>query len=177
MESELAFPCNRGINLFSEFLSELAIAFDCSAVQLLLLSSPASLLSCKCWFQEHSLINCLHSNLHLRIGFPGNSTCDQGKGLPGEDSSVQLSSVWLFVTPWIAAHQASLYHQTVCSTHIHWFDDAIQPSHPLSPPSPLPLSLSWNQSLFQWVSYLHQVAKVLELQYQSFQWIFRTDFL
>ena len=62
-------------------------------------------------------------------------------------------------------------------THVHWVDDAIQLSHPLSSPSAL--NLSQHQGLFQWVSFLHQVAKVLEfrLQHQSFQWIFRVDFL
>ena len=46
-------------------------------------------------------------------------------------------------------------------------------------PSPPALNLSQNQSLFKWVSFSHQVAKVLEFQHQhqSFQWIFRTDFL
>ena len=62
-------------------------------------------------------------------------------------------------------------------THEHWFSDAIQPSLPLSPPSPPALSLSQHWGLFKWNSFLHQVAKVLELQHQSFQWIFRTDFL
>ena len=64
-------------------------------------------------------------------------------------------------------------------THVHWFDDAIQPSHPLSSPSPPFLSLSQHQGFFKWVSSLHQVSKVLEfqLQHQSFQWTFRTDFL
>ena len=64
-------------------------------------------------------------------------------------------------------------------THVHWVDDAIQPSHPLLPPSPPPLNPSQHQGLFQWVSSSHQVAKVLELQlqHQSVQWIFRTDFL
>ena len=62
-------------------------------------------------------------------------------------------------------------------THVHWVGDAIQPSHPLSSPSPPAFSLSQHQGLFQWVSSLHQVAKVLELQHQSFQWIFRSDFL
>ena len=64
-------------------------------------------------------------------------------------------------------------------THVHWVGDAIQPSHPLSSPSPLAFNLSQHQGLFQWVSSSHQVAKVLEfqLQHQSFQWIFRTDFL
>ena len=50
-------------------------------------------------------------------------------------SSVQsLSRVWLFVTPWIAARQASL---EFTQTHVHRVCDAIQPSHPLSSPSPL----------------------------------------
>ena len=55
--------------------------------------------------------------------------------------------------------------------------------HPTSSSSVLPFSscfnLSQHQSLFQWVSSSHQVAKVLELQlqHQSFQWIFRVDFL
>ena len=57
--------------------------------------------------------------------------------------------------------------------------DAIQPSHPLSSPSPHTFNLSQHQGLFQGVSSLHQVAEVLEfrLQHQSFQCIFRTDFL
>ena len=62
--------------------------------------------------------------------------------------------------------------------HVHWISDAIQPPHPLLPSSPLILNLPQHQGLFQWVSCLHQVAKVLEpqLQHQSFQWIFRVDF-
>ena len=48
--------------------------------------------------------------------------------------------------------------------HVHWIGDATQPSHPLSSPSPPALNLSQNQSLFKWVSSLHQVAKVLEFQ-------------
>ena len=64
-------------------------------------------------------------------------------------------------------------------THSHRVGDAIQPSHPLLSPSPPAFNLSQHQGLFQWVSSVHQVAKVLEfqLQHQSFQWIFRTDFL
>ena len=62
---------------------------------------------------------------------------------------------------------------------VHWVSDAIQPSHPLSSPSPPAFNLSQHQGLFKWVSCSHQVAKVLELQlyHQSFQWIFRTDCL
>ena len=64
-------------------------------------------------------------------------------------------------------------------THVHWVDDAIQPSHPLSTPSPPTFTLSQHQGLLKWVSSLHQVAKVLEFQIQHklFQWIFRTIFI
>ena len=57
--------------------------------------------------------------------------------------------------------------------------DAIQPSHPLSSPSPPDLNPSKHQCLFRWVTFLHQVAKVLEfqLQHQSYQWTPRTDLL
>ena len=64
-------------------------------------------------------------------------------------------------------------------THVHQVGDAIQPSHPLSSPSPPAPNPSQHQGLFQWVNSSHEVAKVLEfqLQHQSFQKIFRTDFL
>ena len=62
-------------------------------------------------------------------------------------------------------------------THVHLVGDAIQPSHPLSSPSSPAFNLSQHQGLFKWVSFSHQLSKVLELQHQSFQWIFRTDFL
>ena len=71
-----------------------------------------------------------------------------------------------------------IHHQLPESTqtHVHWVGDAIQPSHPLSFPSPPALNLSQHQGLFKWVSSSHQVTKVLEfqLQYQSFQWTPRT---
>ena len=53
-------------------------------------------------------------------------------------------------------HQLSEFTQT----HVHWVSAAIQPSHPLSSPSPPALNLSQHQSIFKWVSSLHQVAKV-----------------
>ena len=64
-------------------------------------------------------------------------------------------------------------------THVNPISDAIQPFHLLLSPSPPAFSPSQHQGLFQWVSSSHQVAMVLELQLQheSFQWIFRTDFL
>ena len=92
-------------------------------------------------------------------------------------SSVQLlSRVWLFATPWTAAYQASL------SITNSWSLIKLLSIKPLIPSNHCPLlllpSIFPSISLFKWVSSLHQVAKVLEfqLQHQSFQWIFRTDF-
>ena len=50
--------------------------------------------------------------------------------------------------------------------HVHRICDVIQPSHPLMPSSPSALNLSQNQGLLQWVSYLYQMTKILELQFQ-----------
>ena len=96
-----------------------------------------------------------------------------------EPVQFSLSHVRLFATPWTAACQASLSitNSQFTQTHVHWVGDAIQPSHPLSPPSPPTFSLSQHQGLFQWVNTSHEVAKVLEfqLQHQSFQWTPRAD--
>ena len=85
---------------------------------------------------------------------------------PGYCSSVQFSSVTQSCpilcypvdcsTPGLPVH-----HQLpkFTQTHVHWVSDAIQPSHPLSSPSPLALNLSQHQGLFKWVSSSHQVAK------------------
>ena len=64
-------------------------------------------------------------------------------------------------------------------THVHLVGDAIQPSHPLSSPSPPAFNLSQHQGLFKWVSSSHEVAKVsgFQLQRHSFQWTPRTDLL
>ena len=74
-----------------------------------------------------------------------------------------------------------VHHQLLefTQTHVHWLGDAIQPSHPLSSPSPCTFNLSQHKGIFKWVISLLQVAKALEfqLQHQSFQWIFRSDFL
>ena len=61
-----------------------------------------------------------------------------------------------------------VHHQLLelTQTHVHWVSDAIQPSHPLSSPSPPAFNLSQHQGLFKWVSSSHQVAKVLEFQLQ-----------
>ena len=73
-------------------------------------------------------------------------------------SSVQLvSRVWLLETPCIAAHQASL---SITNSQSSLKLVSIQPSHPLSSPSPPAPNPSQHQSLFQWLNSLHEVAKV-----------------
>ena len=64
-------------------------------------------------------------------------------------------------------------------THIHQVGDAIQPSHPLSSPSPPAPNPSQHKGLFQWVNSLHELAKVLEfqLQHHYFQRNPRADLL
>ena len=59
-----------------------------------------------------------------------------------------------------------VHHQLLefTQTHVHWVGDAIQPSHLLPSPSPPAPNPSQHQGLFQWVSSLHEVAKVLEFQ-------------
>ena len=103
-----------------------------------------------------------------------------------QTSSIQFSSVAQSCPTLCDSMDCStpgfpVHHQLLefTQTHLHWVGDAIQLSHPLSPPSSPAFSLSQHQGLFQWVSSSHQVAKVLEfqLQHQCFQWTLRTDLL
>ena len=102
------------------------------------------------------------------------------------DSCIQFSSVAQLCLTLCDPMDCSMpglpvHHQLLefTQTHVHHVGDAIQPSHLLSSSSPPAFNHSQHQGLFQWVSSSHQVAKILEfqLQHQSFQWIFRTDFL
>ena len=92
-----------------------------------------------------------------------------------------LSYVWLCDPMDCSTPGFPVHHQfpELAQTRVHWVSDAIQPSHPLSSPSPPAFNLSQHQGLFKGVSSSCQVAKVLEfqLQHQPFQWTFRTDFL
>ena len=103
------------------------------------------------------------------------------KQLSVQFSSVAQSCPTLFDSMDGSTPGLPVHHQLLkfTQTHVHWVRDAIQPSHPLSSPSPPALNLSQHQSLFKWVSSSHQVDKVLEfqLQHQSFQWTPRTDLL
>ena len=88
---------------------------------------------------------------------------------------LQLPSyVRLFAIPWAAAQQASL---ELAQVHVHGISDSIQPSHPLLPSSSF--NLFQHQSLFQWVSSLHQVTKVLSfsLSISGLNDLFRVDFV
>ena len=78
--------------------------------------------------------------------------------------------------PGLPAHHKLL---EFTKTHVHWVNEAIQPSHPLSSPSSPAPNPSQDQALFQWVNSLHEVVKILEFQFQhqSFQWTSRTDLL
>ena len=92
-------------------------------------------------------------------------------------SRLTLCNLMNHSTPGLPVHHQLL---EFTETHVHWVGDAdSQWSHPLLSPSPPTFNLSQHQGIFQWVSSLHQVAKVLEfqLQHQSFQWTPRTDLL
>ena len=83
-------------------------------------------------------------------------------------SSIQFSLSVMSKSLWSHEPQHAglpVHHQLLetTQTHVHWVGDAIQPSHPLSSPSPPALNLSQHQGLFQWVSSSHQVAKVLRV--------------
>ena len=133
--------------------------------------------------REATVMRSLHPELE---NSPRSPQLEKALAQQWRPSSVQFSSVaqscptlWdpmACSTPGLPVH-----HQLpeFTQTRIHWVSDAIQPSHPLSPPSPPAFNLSQHQGLFKWVSSLHQVAKVLEfqLQHQSFQWTLRADLL
>ena len=141
-------------------------------------------------------LTCLLGNLYagqeatVRTGHGTTDWFQIGKGVIKvvycHPTSVQLSSVAQSCPTLCNPMNRSMpglpvHHQLpeFTQTHVHWVGDAIQPSHPLSSPSPPALNLPQYQGLFKWVSTLHQMAKVLEfqLQHQSFQWTPRTDLL
>ena len=100
----------------------------------------------------------------------------------GENDKCSLSKLGLIPCPFLQFSSVSQSCPTLCNsmdcsrpglqahhqlpeftqTHDHWVGDAIQPSHPLSPPSPPTFSLSQHQGLFQWVLFL-QLQKFAKL--------------
>ena len=96
----------------------------------------------------------------------------QERGLYDEPAAVQsLHHVRLFVPSWATARQTPLSSAISRSLLKFMSIESMMLSNHLilcQPPSPFALNLSQHQGLFQWVSSSHQVAKVLELQHQSF---------
>ena len=116
-----------------------------------------------CFFLYHSVIhealslksNCICPTMKVSIM---RATCLPGAG-PQFSSVAQLCPTLCnpmnYSTPGLPVHH-QLWEST--QTHIHWVGYAIQPSHPLSSPSPPALNLSQHQGLFQWVNSSQEVA-------------------
>ena len=139
-------------------------------------SLKSSYLTVSNWVQESVLYVCVSfAALHVELSVPSFQIPS------GPFSSVPQSCPTLCHPMNHSMPGLPVHHQLpeFTQTHVHWVGDAIQPSHPLSSPSPPAPNLSQHQSLFQWVNSSHEVAKVLEfqLQHQSFQWTPRTDLL
>ena len=137
------------------------------------------LAKCLDWYWVLGLLTCLLLVQKLSVWvilFPlaRPESCDHSRR-QHQFSSVQLlSHVGLFVTLWINSTPGLPVHHQLpefTQTHVHRVSDAIQPSHPLSSPSPPAPNPSQHQGLFQWVNSSHEVDQVLEfqLQPQSFQ--------
>ena len=105
--------------------------------------------------QQHSMTQSfIHSFIH-----PLCSASTRGK--QNQFSSVSRSCLTLHKpmdhrTPGLPAHHQLL---EFTQTHVHWVSDAIQPSYPLSSPSPPAFNLSQHQGLFKWVSSPHRWPK------------------
>ena len=119
--------------------------------------------------RDRTCISCTdrHILYHWGTGEPC-WVCDAPPPTP-QFSSVQFSCS--VVSDSLRPHESQhpglpVHHQLpeFTQTHVHWVSDAIQPSHPLSSPSPPAPNPSQHQSLFQWVNSSHEVAKVLEFR-------------
>ena len=115
------------------------------------------------------------SSTALKLLIPGSAApCAAAAAAKSLQSCPTLCDSMDCSTPVFPVHHHLL---ELTQTHVHWVGDVIQPSCPLLSPFPPAFNLSQHQGLLQWISSSHQVAKVFELQHQSFQWIFRVDFL
>ena len=145
------------------------------------------------WSSCHLITDCDNFGQNDKICGP--------RSFKNHSLKTNLLLIWLLLKPFSSAQFSSVTQlcPTLCNpmnrstpglpvhhqlpeftqTQVHRVGDAIQPSHPLSSPSPPALNPSQHQGLFQWVNPLHEVAKVLEfqLQHQSFQWTPRTNLL
>ena len=116
--------------------------------------------------------DCLPGSSHITDVY---MVLSSGCGCSVTQSCLTLCNPMDCNTPGLPVHH---HLPELAQTLVHRVHDAIQPSHPLSSPSPPAFNLSQHRGVFQIVGSLHQVAKGLEfqLQPQSFQQIFRTDF-
>ena len=130
-------------------------------------------------FLTLSLIKCTslcqsHNSTHVLISLPAFSTLFSISSV--SQSCLTHCDPMDWSMPGFPVH-----HQLpeLAQTHVHRISEAIQISHLLSSLSPPAFNFPQHQGIFQWVSSSHQAAKVLEFQFQhqSFQWIFRIDFL
>ena len=83
----------------------------------------------------------LHMNFQLHIGLASLQFSSGAQSCPTLRDPMDCSTPGLLVH-----HQLPEFTQT----HVHWVGDAIQPSHPLSSPSPPAFNLSQHQDLFKW---------------------------
>ena len=107
------------------------------------------------------------TNFKILLHSRDSSASSNAQGSPAV-AAQSLSRVWLCnPMDWSMPGFPVLHNrQEFVQTLAHCIGDAIQPSHPLSP-SPHALNFSQHQSQFQWIGFLHQVAKILEFQHQS----------
>ena len=119
----------------------------------------------------------------FQVNFGKKTTTNKNRRLSSEVhvSFVVTKSCPTFCGPMDCMQHASLPCPSLQTLLKPIFIELVMPSNRLilSPPSPPVLNLSQHQGLYKWVSSLLQVVKVLEiqLQHQSFHWIFRVDFL
>ena len=109
------------------------------------------------WISIHPSTICLSNIYHLSLILSVCFYSSVSKSCPALCDPMNRSTPGLPVH-----HQLPEFTQT----HVHWLNDAIQPSHPLSSPSPPAFNLSQHQGLFKWISSLHRWPK-----YWSFTFI------
>ena len=145
------------------------LPFPKQHIPLITLSSPGPCLSSLFMLSPELELSALSPSLSLPGPSISCSSLGTSPGVPEISSSVQLShsvvsdSLW---PPELQHARPPCPSPTPGVYCVRCVSDAIQPSHPLSSPSPPALNLSQHQGLFKWVSSLHQVAKVLEFQFQ-----------
>ena len=132
------------------------------------------LLTTSSWLRTHNLVTSAVSSLikqTIKLFFYASPQLLSLRFDSVLSASVQFSSVTQSCPTLCDSVNCSMpglpvHHQLPEFTqiHVHWVGDAIQPSHPLSSPSPPAPNPSQHQSLFQWVNSSHEVAKVLEFQ-------------